>query len=110
MPASAPSLRQCVRTAAWFAFPSPTGCRGVFGRLPRCLGLMRPPRAFIVFRGTPGDVKVDGRVKVAVDDQSALVADVYAFLEGQFGFHRPAVRAYLAAWIPTVDDVESCAG
>ena len=53
---------------------------------------MRPPRAFIVFRGTPGDVKVDGRVKVAVDDQSALVADVYAFLEGQFGFHRPAVR------------------
>ena len=35
---------------------------------------------------------------------------VDAFGQGQFGFHRPAVRAGLRAWIPPVDDMQPRAG
>lgn len=53
---------------------------------------------------------VDGRVHITVDDKSALLAMVDAFGQGQLGFHRPAVRAGLRAWIPPVDDMEPRAG
>ena len=35
---------------------------------------------------------------------------VDALGQGQFGFHRPAVRAGLRAWMPAVDDVQSRTG
>lgn len=38
------------------------------------------------------------------------MADIGSRVEGQFGFHRPAAGTGLAAWIPAVDDMQSCAG